>query len=272
MAADEQNGLARRVNRLGPVSPADGSSIRWEVAGTSLWLKRTGVEWWWAVTRDGDSRDRLERVDGADAGSSDLTWTRAVLPGGEGAVRLSLAPPDRPVVARPDAALVLYPGSSEVLYTEVPLWLQLHVDGRHQVLDEPVRVLSKTWFGSLPETGAVCYAAHTRASTDAAGLDAHLDRALCPVQIENQSDAPFSFERLCLTAPSMPMYAGDRHWWTAPCQMVWRGDDLPEKITVGHQPPRVDNASTRIAEPRSKAEGGLWSKSFETLKSFRGRP
>ena len=63
--------------------------------------------------------------------------------------------PDRPVVMRPDRALTLLPGQSTIFFLELPVWFRLSTSGYRpaQIFEEPLTVLTRTWFGD-PVTGS----------------------------------------------------------------------------------------------------------------------
>ena len=71
--------------------------------------------------------------------------------------------PDRPVVMRPDRALTLLPGQSTIFFLEIPVWFRLSTSGYRpaRIFEEPLTVLTRTWFGD-PVNGELCWGLATR--------------------------------------------------------------------------------------------------------------
>ena len=177
--------------------------------------------------------------------------------------------PDRPVVVRPDRALTLLPGQNALFFLEIPVWFRLSTAGARptRIFEEPLCVLSKTWFGD-PITGELCYGMATRLHQ---GIDsvAHSARiAICPLAITNDSDTDLAFEKICLHAENLSVFRGGKRLWANRLNVIFKGSEQATQIEIVHGPPGFERDLVEAAGAREPASGWNIRKTFGVLKYF----
>jgi hypothetical protein len=158
------------------------------------------------LLRDEVQADRAASVE-SDPGEPPAQAEVRRFPRGR-AEALSLRPvtADRPVIARPDPPITLFPGDSLRFYASQPLWLQLLGASGRVVLETPITRPSDTWFGDSTREGELGYALRTHARLDPASIPRRVGRAVTAVTLRNQDDEPMPVERIYLPAPQLAVY------------------------------------------------------------------
>lgn len=196
------------------------------------------------------------RPGGLDEEDSD----RYMVAGPDG--RLTLAPCllDRPVVIRPRQPVFLPQGESTTLYMSTPVMVSIRVGEDQRLLRELASLpLSDTWFGSTTRDGELCYSGRTRARHRRADLPRRAHRAVTPVQIRNEADAPLPLDRLSLPVQVLSVFgSADGSLWTESLSLIRdRASDLAS-LEVEEGAPAFAGAAELLAGPREpRASGGL---------------
>ncbi len=241
----------------------------WRFPSRSIWVERIEKEW-----------HALSLPDTGPAGEASCTFVarsekptssqwRHYLHRESGPVQPSPVLPDRPLVVRPDRALTLLPGESTVFFLQLPVWFRLSTTGFRptRIFEEPLTVLSRTWFGD-PVTGELCWGLATRLhhSVDSVGFCPAL--AVCPLMIENDSDTDLAFEKLCLHVENLSLFRGPRRLWANSLRAVFKGPEQATQIEIAREPPGYEEGLLPISEARQQVAGWSFRRTFGMLKSF----
>lgn len=244
--------------------PADGCVSR-AIGRCRVWTRAAEDEWEIAVRHVQTDEEIPEEP------TDDLSWTRYVTVAND---RLQLSPalPDRPVVVRPAAPIVILPGRWGTFFFRVPLWIRfVSQPGEHATTMEevPSRLLASTWFGEL-STGELCYAIE-------APLERHLEQlqmseafAACEVTVRNNSRERLRFERICVHVESMRLFHGADRLWTNEVRVAYRGSDQVSQLTFLPTPPDRAGRVQPVAEPRVPPEHSLLKRSFALIREIAG--
>jgi hypothetical protein len=186
-----------------------------------------------------------------------------------GPIQPSPVLPDRPVVVRPDRALTLLPGQSTVFFLQLPVWFRLSTSGYSpsRIFEEPLSVLSRTWFGD-PLTGELCWGLATRLHHSMESLAPAADTAVCSLMIENDSSTDLAFEKICLHVENLNVFRGTRFLWTNSLHAVFKGPEQATQIEIVRTPPGYEEGLVPVSEARSPASGWNIRRTFGMLKYF----
>lgn len=232
------------------------------VGGVAVWVKREPEEWRVChVYEDGTTGDEPEET----------RWTRYVTGAGE-TLALQPALPDRPVVIRPRAPVVLLPGQSGRFFFSVPLWLRFVSSSgtlRRTVDEVPSRSLSSTWFGDM-DTGELCYAVDSRLLRSTADEDDDDAFARCEVEIRNSSREKLKFERISVHVEFMHLYAADDRFWSNAVRVVFKGAEQISQLSYRAGPPNSLPNAESICEPREAQDLSLFKRSFNLIREIAG--
>jgi hypothetical protein len=241
----------------------------WRFPTRELYVERIDVEWHILAlggsgTECSASRSLIERA-GKPASSA---W-RHVLNREGSRVQPTPALPDRPVVVRPDRSLILLPGESSLFFLEIPVWFRLSLAGERQtrIFEEPIVVLSNTWFGD-PVNGELCYALGTRLHQGIESVDPCPYRALCPLFITNESETDLVFDKICLHAENLNVFKGPSRLWTNRLNVIFKGSEQTTQIQILTTPPDLEGGVSLAAEARQPADVWNIRKTFGMLKYF----
>jgi hypothetical protein len=230
-----------------PRDLADGQCLTFRLGRLTLWAQRAAGEWRlaWQYGAPAGSAEVTVREPRADAGD----WRRFAAPAGRLRLRPSL--PDRPLVVRPEADLILLPGNTIAMSVDVPVGLRVEVlpdDGRPAAVlaDVPGGPLTAAWVGTLSE-GEVCHALRNRARHAAAGpLPPSSGCAGCAIRVRNDTAAPLAVGRICLPTPAMSLFAEGDNLWTSDLSGALAGADQPVRPTAADGPPAAAPGSVRL--------------------------
>ena len=248
-----------------PVTFKVDDCLHWQVGPCKLWVCRTADEWQFAIQRDGDGGLVAAQAQEAPPG---VAWTRWAAMTDDYTFRILPVMPDRPVIVRPESACSLPPESDSHFYVSIPVWLRLctGAEGKNILRDEPVSVLSNSWFGDSME-GHLCYALKTTARRSSRQLRLLPHLAACRVHIRNRSERMLAFERLCIHTAHLRIYRDDKRFWTNQVEVTYGGETQPDAIHYTDAPKSAGDAKV-ITEARQPLKRGIFRKSFTDLKSF----
>lgn len=243
--------------------------LLWRFPARSIWVERVESEWHVlslpeTVRQHVASRTAVARS--MKPGSSE--W-RHYLHRAGGPMQPSPVLPDRPVVIRPDRPLTLLPGQSTVFFLGIPVWFRLRTSGQPpaRIFDEPLAVLSRTWFGD-PVTGELCWGLATRLHHSLDSVDTAADHAVCPLRVENDSQTDLEFQKVCIHVENLSVFRGRRHLWTNSLHAVFTGPDQVSQIEIAREPPGFEENLVLMSEARQPAAGWNIRRTFGMLKYF----
>jgi hypothetical protein len=241
----------------------------WRFAFRGIWVERIESEWH-VLSLPGT---------GSPAEASSAFVPRAQKPASSqwrhylhretGPVQPSPVLPDRPLVVRPDRSLTLLPWQSTVFFLELPVWFRLSTTGYRpaRIFEEPLSVLTRTWFGD-PVTGELCWGLATRLHHSMDSVEPSAASAVCPLMIENDCDAELAFEKVCLHVENLSLFRGPRRLWANSLHAVFKGPDQATQIEIAREPPGFEEGLVPISEARQQVAGWSFRRTFGMLKSF----
>jgi hypothetical protein len=187
----------------------------------------------------------------------------------QGPVRPKPVLPDRAIVAKPDRSLTLLAGESAQFFLEIPVWFRMNAGGDREIriFEEPLAVMSNTWFGD-PVNGELCYALATRLHQGMSSIVPTAWRAVCPMAVTNDSATDLAFERICLHVQNLAVFRGDERLWTNGLSVLFRGPDQASHIQVSPGPPEVEPGLAPASPARVPAESWDIRKTFSRIREF----
>jgi hypothetical protein len=252
-----------------PVEIPQRKCAEWKFPLRRIWVERIESEWH-VLSLPAEKRARDARCSfmPRTAKPESSEW-RHYLHRNAGPIQPSPALPDRPVVVRPDRALTILPGQSTVFFLQLPVWFRLSTSGSRpsRIFEEPLAILSRTWFGD-PLTGELCWGLATRLHHSVDSMDPSADTAVCPLMIENDSSTDLAFEKICLHVENLSVFRGTRFLWTNSLHAVFKGPEQATQIEIVHAPPGYEEGLVSIAEARSPSAGWNIRRTFGMLKYF----
>jgi len=252
-----------------PVDIPQKRCAMWRFPRRSIWVERIETEWHVLfLPETGEEGDTSYRVISRAQKPSSSQW-RHYLHRDSGTMQPAPVLPDRPVVMRPDRALTLLPGQSTIFFLELPVWFRLSTSGYRpaKVFEEPLTVLSRTWFGD-PVTGELCWGLATRLHHSIESVEPSADRAVCPLMIENDSESDLEFQKICLHVENLSIFRGTRHLWTNSLHAVFKGPDQATQMEIVHTPPGFEEGMVPLSEARLPSAGWNIRRTFGMLKYF----
>jgi hypothetical protein len=252
-----------------PVEIPQKRCAMWRFPLRSIWVERIETEWHvLSLPETRDDAGAAYRIVARSLKPSSSQW-RHYLHRDSGTMQPSPVLPDRAVVVRPDRALTLLPGQSTIFFLELPVWFRLSTTGHRpaRVFEEPLSVLSRTWFGD-PVTGELCWALATRLHHSTESVNSAADRAVCPLMIENDSESDLEFQKICLHVENLSIFRGRRHLWTNSLHAVFKGPDQATQIEIVHTPPGFEEGMVPLSEARLPSSGWNIRRTFGMLKYF----
>jgi hypothetical protein len=177
--------------------------------------------------------------------------------------------PDRGIVVKPDRSLTLLAGESSQFFLEIPVWLRMNAgsDRQVRVFEEPLAVLSNTWFGD-PVNGELCYVLATRLHQSMSSMGPSVGRAVCPMAVTNDSATDLAFERICLHVQNLAVFRGAERLWTNSLSVLFRGADQASNIQVSAVPPEFEPDLVPAALARQPAESWDIRRTFSRIREF----
>ncbi len=243
--------------------------LRWRFPARSIWVERVETEWHVLSHAEATRQHLAVRTAVVRSLKPRSTEWRHYLHRTGDEMQPSPVLPDRPVVIRPDRELTLLPGQSTVFYLGIPVWFRLSTKGPPpaRIFEEPLESLTRTWFGD-PATGELCWGLATRLHHSLDSVDAAADLAVCPLQIENDSDTDLEFQKICIHVENLSVFRGRQRLWTNSLHVVFRGPDQVTQIEIAHEPPGFEQHLELAAAARQPSAGWNIRKTFGMLKSF----
>jgi len=255
-----------------PVSLKEDVLYRGDFSTLSIWLKRSGEDWYLASrTSDKETAPSPLRETKGSRIPKDLSFNRWVVGGEQSTVQLIPAMPDRPIVVRPSVPLRVPVDRDALFFTRIPVWIRV-VAGSPQgitLCELPSLTLSNTWFGE-PTAGELCYALRTRAVRTLEEIETRAYAAICPITIRNLAPKELNFERLCLRVEHLSVYQGPDRLWTNDLEVRFQGEEQSSQITIGREAPGYAEGLVKVCEARQPAEKTLLRQSFSALRSLTG--
>ncbi len=186
-----------------------------------------------------------------------------------GRVRPQPVLPDRGIVAKPDRSLTLLAGESAQFFLEIPVWFRMNVGSLRQVqvFEEPLAVMSNTWFGD-PVNGELCYVLATRLHQGMSSIVPRAWRAVCPMAVTNDSATDLAFERICLHVQNLAVFRGTERLWTNSLSVLFRGAEQASHIQVSPGAPAFEPDLAPAAPARQPAESWDIRKTFSRIMEF----
>jgi hypothetical protein len=246
-----------------------GKCAAWRFPHRSIWVERIESEWHvLSQSEAGSSEATITSIVSRAQKPSSSDW-RHYLHRESGPVQPSPVLPDRPLVVRPDRSLTLMPGQSTIFFLELPVWFRLSTTGyRPAVLfEEPLSVLTRTWFGD-PVNGELCWGLATRLHHSMDSVEPSAAIAVCPLMIENDSETDLAFEKVCLHVENLSLFRGPHRLWANSLHAVFKGPDQATQIEISREAPGFEDGLLPISQARQQVAGWNFRRTFGMLKSF----
>lgn len=181
------------------------------------------------------------------------------------AVEVVPTTPSRPLVVRPLQPLVLAPRAKVTFLVSFPVEVRLlahTAKGTVKMEHLPSEILSDTWFGDSLE-GVLCLALRSRAQRDRDTLGPRLaNRALCTLQISNESTDPLKCEKFCLRLEHCKLWSDPSGLWTSPIRIRYRGTEQLSAVDYEDSPPEAARSAHLVAEAEAPLSQGLVRRTF----------
>lgn len=238
----------------------------------SLWLKRSGEDWYIATRQSEEASGFSALRPIPDSGEfEDLSFRRWVVGRKARSVRFVPVMPDRSVVVRPETALAVAKARDALFFLTIPVWIRVVTNPPEgtSLGDFPTQILSNTWFGQ-PTAGELCYALHTRARRNIADLDPSPCGAICPLSIQNRATRELNFERLCVRVEHLELYRSGERLWSNQLSVRFQGEEQSSQVTIGKGAPKGAANPVRMCEARKPGSKTLLEHSFSFLRSLTG--
>ncbi|MFW5874127.1 MAG: DUF432 domain-containing protein [Verrucomicrobiota bacterium] len=174
--------------------------------------------------------------------------------------------PDRPLVVQPVHPLRLAPQAQVDFYVSCPVDLQLStVTGNKTEPMERIRseVLSDTWFGDTL-AGVLCYSLKSPARRELKeGGDADpTGRAICKLQIHNESLEQLHCRKFCLRLDHCHLWLQGATLWTSPVRVRFHGRDQMSAVDYSSEPPHEAKGAEKLATASEEPLSGLIRRTF----------
>lgn len=238
----------------------EGASLTWRCGPMRIHVRRRGQDWSLASRTivDGD-----EEKDRPEFASTD--WTNWPLGRDEDVLRFRPALPDRPLVVKPEAPLMV-PVSVELLFfIGIPITVEVlageETAGALRLATYPSVRLSDTWFGSNSE-GALCYALKTPARRNLEKLERREHLAVCPVLVANHAAEPLQCEKINVDGKFLELFLGKDGLWTNPVTVTFQGRTVTSKVDVDYRAPAAAREPVKLADACERQKQSLLRKTF----------
>jgi len=201
----------------------------------------------------------------------DLDWRRWTAAKESLTVRVTPQMPDRPLVVKPASEIKIPAGNRALFFVSVPLWFRVSVGHPEpvQLTEIPSVVLSNSWFGDVT-SGELCYSLRTKATREVNRSEIVLHRATCPMHIHNNSAKELDFQRLCVHAEYLRLYAGVDRLYTNHVKVTFRGEEHLSQIELSKDAPDIEPNCRLVQAARTQADQSLMRKTFLALRSLTG--
>lgn len=247
----------------------------WGVGALSIWAEH--YEQAWHILSRYEPSDVENPVfslrDRADKPTSE-EWKHYAVKEGPWALP-SPAMMDRPVIVRPDRALILPPAEKVRFFIALPLWFRLDVGSApepracRRLLELPTRPAANAWFGD-PISGEQCYYLNTRLFTEIGDMETSPAHVVCPLWIQNDADRDLSFDRFCLHTDFLSIHRDGTRLWTNEVTILFKGLASAAQVIPARGAPDLVEKTTLVTEARHAMESSYFKRSFDLLKTFTG--
>lgn len=253
----------------GPVQIEEGKTVAFRIGEVELYLGREGDEWLIANRKIAADEDGIASDSAAVCGLPEgVQWQRFIGPR-EDSLEVFPALPNRAVVVRPEAPVVILPGRHGQFYFTMPVWvrfLSTHQKGDQVVLEQPSKTLSNIWFGD-PVGGELCYSLGDPLRRDYTDMIGQHGVVICPLHLTNASLERLKFERICVHVEHLNLYRSTDALWTNEVDVQFKGADQMSRISLSDKPPPN---TTLLTERRVPSNRSLLAKSFSLLRQVTG--
>jgi hypothetical protein len=225
-------------------------SIVWRAGNTSIWVLKTELDWMLAGNTDKEEAERFI-FEKAISLPIDVEWKRWAGLGALSTVRFQPAFPDRPLVVKTRAPVMVSPEQSIDLYINIPVWVEVSLDtdvGSTTLGVFPTRTLSNTWFGTQYE-GELCYALKSLARRLKDDLTIEALAATCRFTITNRFDEPLPLDRIRVLPRHLSIYKSRRRLWTSPIKVISNGPDQPSQLEYPEEPHTDAHSVVELVRP-----------------------
>jgi hypothetical protein len=241
----------------------------WHFPPRHIFVERIEQEWH-VLSQPGGNRagstslSFIERVEKPDS-----TGWRHYLTSGASRVQPVPVLPDRPLVVRPDRPLTILPGESSQFFLQIPVWFRLNslAERPVRIFEEPLSILSNTWFGD-PVTGELCYSLAIRLHQGIDSVDPSPEQAVCPLFLTNDSSTDLLFEKICIHVENLSIFRSSARLWTNRLNVDFRGSEQSTQIQIVNAAPGFEGGVALISGARTPTEGWNIKKTFSMLKYF----
>lgn len=201
---------------------------------------------------------------------SERVWSRYVTVSND-PLDLQPALPDRPVVVRPHAPVVILPDRWGRFHVRIPVWARFASragSGMRTVAEFASRQLSSTWFGDM-QSGELCYAIQSRLlrAVDRTGGPEY---AQAEIMVQNSCPEPLKFERICIHAERMTLFQSGSELWANEVKVVYRGADQVSQLNFSRRPPDHVANAVQVCPPRVQPDAHLLSRTFSIIREITG--
>ena len=254
----------------GPIKTAPDQCLEWILPYLAFRVMTTRDEWLLSVERksSGNKKPVFGRKRSAVPPAWD--WMRFVTVADDH-LRLLPALPDKPLVVRPESHVRLLPGRRADFYLRVPLWIRFVGEpktGNVVFHEEPVVLLSNTWFGDLA-SGELCYSIDSPLFR-APSSEVDPFSAMCRVAVHNGSAEKLDFTSVCVHVENLNLFEGTGGFLTNDMTVSYRGTDLTSQIVSSDAPPSGGEGSRLVCEPRIVVNRNLIRKTFDAFRTATG--
>jgi len=258
-----------------PVDIAVGTCVSWAAGRLAVWTERYEQEWHvLPLYIDEDRATPSFSVHSKAEKPESTEWNHYLLKNGSWAIPAPVMM-DRPVIIRPDRALVLLPGEQARFFVALPLWFKLQISEQAgsieaKTLNEfPIFPMANAWFGD-PASGELCYFTAARLYPDFEQIPLSPCHGICALSIKNDSEKDLSFDRFCLHTEFLSIYQGNSRLWTNEVSVLFKGIDQGTQVIPSKGAPALNGPSHLITGSRQPIENWYIKRTFNLLKYFTG--
>ncbi len=245
------------------ITLTEGEVHRHRIGPLTIFLRKLLNEIWVASSRDEKRKGEPDNL------PDKPEWVRMALPGEFRVIRLAPVLPDRPVVIDTEHAYRFMSQTRTKVYSRIPAFVRITPASREDLIiaEIPSVVLSETWFGIFTE-GELSYSLSSTARrilTDDL-LEPYL--VVCPMEIRNNSSDELKFEKVCLRADRLSIYAKDNALWADETVITYNGMDSETHMEMKGVVPGEAAGASLVSRPRSPVKRSMGLKTFKLLRDF----
>ncbi len=162
---------------------------------------------------------------------------------------------DGPVVTKPELSFHVPANGRTAVFVGTPLWFRIHnPQSVIDLLDAPIVLPYRTWFGPNTREGELCYSSRTFCRLDLEGTEPLPHRALTLVNIVNDSAESLHLQRMRIPVPQLALYRDSMHrFWTQDVTFhrTDEGGYDFAAVRLHDGPPAHAKDAERVAPPRN---------------------